>query len=170
MIGAPPIELQNAQRRRSIFVVALLGALAGLASCTSSGTKSPPPGGSGGSGGSVASTGGSTGSSTGGSTGSSAGGSTGSSAGGSNQPDAAAPDLAPPRDANVPADAVIVTDASTTATRSDLSFDTDWRFNLGDVTGADAKAFADTAWGFVDLPHSPRFNTPDSPAAYAGIM
>jgi hypothetical protein len=169
MIGANTIELENAQRRGSIFVVALLGALAGLASCTSSGTK-PPPAGSGGNGGVAAGTGGSTGSSTGGSTGSSTGGSTGSSAGGSNQPDAAPPDLAPPRDADVPTDAVIVTDASTTATRSDLNFDTDWRFNLGDVAGADAKAFVDTAWGYVDLPHSPRFNTPESPAAYGGIM
>jgi len=167
MIGAEAIQPQNSQRRGSIFVVALLGALTGLASCTSSGTKSPPPGGTGGN---AAGTGGSTGSSAGGSTGSSTGGSTGSSAGGSNQPDAGPPDLAPPRDANMPTDAVIVTDASTTATRSDLNFDTDWRFNLGDVTGADAKAFVDTACGYVDLPHTPRFNTPDSPAAYGGIM
>jgi hypothetical protein len=65
---------------------------------------------------------------------------------------------------------VIVTDASTTATRSDLNFDTDWRFNQGDVTGADTKAFVDTAWAYVDLPHTPKFNTPESPAAYAGIM
>jgi hypothetical protein len=38
-----------------------------------------------------------------------------------------------------------------------------------DVTGADAKAFADTTWGYVDLPHSPKFNTPEDNTAYSGI-
>jgi len=171
MIGPRSIELPNAQRRGSIFTFALLGALAGLAACGSSKTTSPPPGGSGGSG-------------AGGGSAQGMGGSQGPSLDGSAQPDVAPPvdargvvdappppaDLAPPRDAVSPTDAVIVTDASTTATRSDLNFDTDWRFNLGDVTGADTKAFVDTAWGYVDLPHTPKFNTPDAPAAYAGIM
>jgi len=58
MVGDQANGLENAQRRGSIFAVALLGALAGLASCTSSGSKSPPPGGTGGNGGTATGTGG----------------------------------------------------------------------------------------------------------------
>ncbi len=169
MIGANAIKVCNGQRRCSIFAVALLGALAATASCKSSGTTSPPAGGTGGS-----ANGAGGGPSTGAGGG---GGSQGPQPDASAQPDVAPPmdatgavDIAPPRDTSAPTDAVIVTDASTTATRADLNFDTDWRFNQGDVTGADAKAFVDTAWGYVDLPHSPKFNTPDDPMAYAGIM
>ena len=32
-----------------------------------------------------------------------------------------------------------------------------------------AKAFADTSWGYVDLPHTPKFVTSDDTVAYAGI-
>ena len=33
------------------------------------------------------------------------------------------------------------------------SFDSDWRFNLGEATGADKPAFADANWRKLDLPH-----------------
>ena len=56
-----------------------------------------------------------------------------------------------------------------TGSRVDVNFDTDWRFNKADASGADAKAFADTSWGYVDLPHTAKFNTPDDITAYSGI-
>src|SRR4029079_1749662 len=55
-------------------------------------------------------------------------------------------------------------------TRTDVNFDVDWRFQRSDATGADAKAFADTSWSYVDLPHPPKFVTSDDTVAYAGIM
>jgi hypothetical protein len=54
-------------------------------------------------------------------------------------------------------------------TRFDVNFDVDWKYRMGDVSGADAKAFSDSAWGYVDLPHTPKFVTPDDTVAYAGI-
>ena len=59
--------------------------------------------------------------------------------------------------------------AAVSGTRINLNFDTDWRFNRADVSGANAKAFADTSWGYVDLPHTPKFVTSDDTVAYAGI-
>ena len=58
---------------------------------------------------------------------------------------------------------------SVSGTRVKLNFDTDWRFQRMDVSGANAKAFADTSWGYVDLPHTPKFVTSDDTVAYAGI-
>ena len=59
--------------------------------------------------------------------------------------------------------------APISGTRINVNFDVDWRFNRGDVSGAEAKAFADTSWGYVDLPHTPKFVTSDDTVAYAGI-
>jgi hypothetical protein len=53
--------------------------------------------------------------------------------------------------------------------RVDVSFNVDWRYHEGDVAGADAKAFDDTSWTYVDVPHSTRFTTPESPNAYLGV-
>jgi Glycosyl hydrolases family 2, TIM barrel domain/Glycosyl hydrolases family 2/Glycoside hydrolase family 2 C-terminal domain 5/Glycosyl hydrolases family 2, sugar binding domain len=53
--------------------------------------------------------------------------------------------------------------------RVNLSFDTDWKYQQGDVPGADATAFADSAWAYVDLPHSTKFVTPEDPTAYLGV-
>jgi len=60
--------------------------------------------------------------------------------------------------------------APISGTRINVNFDVDWRFNRGDVSGAEAKAFADTSWGYVDLPHTPKFVTPDDTVAYGGLM
>jgi Glycosyl hydrolases family 2/Glycoside hydrolase family 2 C-terminal domain 5/Glycosyl hydrolases family 2, TIM barrel domain/Glycosyl hydrolases family 2, sugar binding domain/Domain of unknown function (DUF4982) len=54
--------------------------------------------------------------------------------------------------------------------RTDVDFDVDWRFQRSDASGADAKAFADTSWSYVDVPHTPKFVTSDDTVAYAGIM
>jgi len=54
--------------------------------------------------------------------------------------------------------------------RIDINFDVDWRFQRMDVTGADAQAFADSSWGYVDLPHTPKFVTPEDNTAYSGLM
>jgi beta-galactosidase len=32
-------------------------------------------------------------------------------------------------------------------------FDFDWRFHLGDVPGAEERAYPDSSWRSVDLPH-----------------
>lgn len=37
--------------------------------------------------------------------------------------------------------------------RAELNFNSDWKFSLGDPIGAMAKAFDDSAWETVDLPH-----------------
>lgn len=37
--------------------------------------------------------------------------------------------------------------------RAMLDFDRDWRFHLGDVAGAEAMGFPDTAWRPLDVPH-----------------
>ena len=38
--------------------------------------------------------------------------------------------------------------------RESLNFNREWKFQLGDVTGADAKAFDDANWSNANLPHS----------------
>ena len=53
--------------------------------------------------------------------------------------------------------------------RSAINFNLDWKYQKGDVTGADAQAFDDSTWGYVDLPHSTEFATPETPNAYIGI-
>jgi hypothetical protein len=53
--------------------------------------------------------------------------------------------------------------------RVNLTFNVDWKYFEGDVSGADAKAYNDSTWVYVDLPHSTRFVTPEDPNAYLGI-
>ncbi len=53
--------------------------------------------------------------------------------------------------------------------RSDINFNLDWKYQKGDVTGANAAAYDDSTWAYVDLPHSTEFVTPESPNAYVGI-
>lgn len=37
--------------------------------------------------------------------------------------------------------------------RAFISFDADWRFHKGDVTGAESRSFADESWRKLDVPH-----------------
>ena len=53
--------------------------------------------------------------------------------------------------------------------RSVINFNTDWHYNEGDVSGADAESFQDEEWRYVNLPHSTTFYTADNTAAYLGI-
>ena len=50
------------------------------------------------------------------------------------------------------------------------SFDADWKFNLGDTTGAEKSDFADAAWRSLDLPHDWMIEGPPGkdPAAMDG--
>ena len=43
--------------------------------------------------------------------------------------------------------------AAESSPRQRLTFDLGWKFSLGDTPGAEAPAFADTAWRPLDLPH-----------------
>ncbi len=38
--------------------------------------------------------------------------------------------------------------------RLKVNINTNWKFNLGDVTGAQAATFSDAAWSTVHLPHN----------------
>lgn len=53
--------------------------------------------------------------------------------------------------------------------RANLNFNVDWKYHEGDASGADARAYDDSEWAYVDLPHSTRFVTPEDPNAYLGI-
>lgn len=53
--------------------------------------------------------------------------------------------------------------------RIELSFNNDWKYLEGDASGPDGAVFTDSSWAYVDLPHSTRFVTPDSPNAYVGV-
>jgi hypothetical protein len=53
--------------------------------------------------------------------------------------------------------------------RVNIIFNTDWKYNQGDVTGAQATSFNDSAWAYVDLPHTTKFVTPDDPNASLGV-
>jgi Glycosyl hydrolases family 2, TIM barrel domain/Glycosyl hydrolases family 2/Glycoside hydrolase family 2 C-terminal domain 5/Glycosyl hydrolases family 2, sugar binding domain len=72
-------------------------------------------------------------------------------------------------DGTVRTDALTPADASTPTGRLNLNFNVDWKYNQGDVTGADATSYADSAWTYVDLPHATKFVTPEDPTFYAGI-
>ena len=50
-----------------------------------------------------------------------------------------------------------------------INFNTDWHYNEGDVSGADAENFQDEEWRYVNLPHSTTFYTADNKTAYLGI-
>jgi hypothetical protein len=53
--------------------------------------------------------------------------------------------------------------------RVSADFNPDWKYRQGDVSGADASAFDDSAWTYVDLPHTTKFVTPEDPTAYLGV-
>ncbi|MGB7539501.1 MAG: glycoside hydrolase family 2 TIM barrel-domain containing protein [Anaerolineales bacterium] len=53
--------------------------------------------------------------------------------------------------------------------RLELIFNLDWKYIAGDAGGAEAAAFDDSSWAYVDLPHSTKFITPEDPSAYLGI-
>lgn len=59
--------------------------------------------------------------------------------------------------------------AGEAAERSVINFNTDWRYNKGDATSAQEEEYQDEAWGYVNLPHSTTFYTPDDKDAYLGI-
>ncbi|KXU35997.1 hypothetical protein AXK11_04780 [Cephaloticoccus primus] len=52
--------------------------------------------------------------------------------------------------------------------RSKCLFDDQWRFQLGDVAGAEAARFDDSAWRTVDLPHDWSIELPRDPKAPCG--
>jgi hypothetical protein len=62
-----------------------------------------------------------------------------------------------------------LTSSSPTTNRVNLNFNMDWKYYMGDVSGADTKAYNDSEWTYVDLPHSTKFVTPEDPNAYLGI-
>jgi hypothetical protein len=53
--------------------------------------------------------------------------------------------------------------------RIDQTFNLDWKYVEGDEAGADAAAHDDSAWTFVDVPHSTKFVTPEDVTAYLGV-
>ena len=59
--------------------------------------------------------------------------------------------------------------SSPTTVREALNFNVDWKYSMGDASGAYAKAYNDSGWTYVDLPHSTKFVTPEDPNAYLGI-
>ena len=52
-----------------------------------------------------------------------------------------------------PEEPVVVLASSTGAERINLDFNEDWKFQLGDVTGAESKSYDDSGWRVLDLPH-----------------
>jgi beta-galactosidase len=59
-------------------------------------------------------------------------------------------------------------DAPLTSGRQTLSFDTAWRFHLGEVAGAELPALADAAWRALDVPHD--FSIEGPPGADPATM
>ncbi len=59
-------------------------------------------------------------------------------------------------------------DAPGVAARQTLSFDQDWRFQLGEVAGAEQPALADAAWRALDVPHD--FSIEGPPGADPATM
>ncbi|HYQ14950.1 MAG TPA: glycoside hydrolase family 2 TIM barrel-domain containing protein, partial [Polyangiaceae bacterium] len=51
---------------------------------------------------------------------------------------------------------------------STLSFDSDWKFHLGDVSGAQASAFDDGSWAPLDVPHDWSISLPFTQSSLAG--
>jgi hypothetical protein len=128
--------------------LALLAIIVGAGGCKStsggnggsggSGASNATAGTTGGLGGGTGTAGTTGGSGTGGGAPSSSGGSTGAVDAGPPPVVDARVDLVTPPDSSGPTDATVVADASTTVTRADLNFDTDWRYSPTDVTGAEA--------------------------------
>ncbi|MFI5916243.1 glycoside hydrolase family 2 TIM barrel-domain containing protein [Dactylosporangium sp. NPDC051541] len=59
---------------------------------------------------------------------------------------------------------IAAADAAAAGTRSVLPFDQGWLFHYGDASGAQAPAYADTAWRHVDVPHDWSIEGPNPPA------
>src|SRR4051812_38004378 len=58
-----------------------------------------------------------------------------------------------------------------TKTRTQQSFNDNWKFYLGDATGANESSFNDASWRVLDLPHDWSIELPfdkDSPTATGG--
>ncbi len=53
--------------------------------------------------------------------------------------------------------------------RTVINFNTDWRYKKGDVNGASDAEFEDENWGYVNLPHSTIYYTPENKDAYLGV-
>lgn len=51
--------------------------------------------------------------------------------------------------------------------RQTLSFDRDWRFRFGDVTGAEQRVYCDTTWRRLDLPHD--FSIEGPPGSHSAL-
>jgi hypothetical protein len=49
------------------------------------------------------------------------------------------------------------------------NFNRDWKYLEGDADEADARAYDDAGWTYVDQPHSTKFVKPEDPFAYAGV-
>src|SRR5262245_51389685 len=49
------------------------------------------------------------------------------------------------------------------------TFDQNWRFHLGDVAGAQQRAFVDSGWRKIDLPHDWSIEGPFNEQAPAGV-
>ncbi len=60
---------------------------------------------------------------------------------------------------------VLMMASCTPATREVRSFDSGWKFSLGDHPGADAPGFADSAWRTLDVPHDWAFEADYHPDA-----
>ncbi len=71
--------------------------------------------------------------------------------------------------AYVKAEETMINGVQASTERSVMNFNTDWRYHRGDVTGAQEEVYQDEAWGYVNLPHSTTFYTPDNKDAYLGI-
>jgi beta-galactosidase len=130
--------------------VAGTGGAAGAAGATGSGGGAGR-GGATGTGGNT----GSGGSGSGGQSGSGVGGSAGSGAGGAAGGGGSAP----------PAGLVNTYDGARPTT---VSFDSGWKFHLGDVSGAQATTFDDSSWTALDVPHDWSISLPFTQSSPAG--
>src|SRR5659263_171533 len=64
---------------------------------------------------------------------------------------------------------VFQTTLSAQSIRKNINFNREWKFKLGDYSGADASTFDDSKWESVGLPHSfsiPYFMSPDFYVGY----
>lgn len=53
--------------------------------------------------------------------------------------------------------------------RTVLNFNTDWKFIRGDVAIGQSATVDDGVWGWVNLPHNIKFNTPEDVTEYLGV-
>lgn len=48
------------------------------------------------------------------------------------------------------------------------NFNTDWKFKQGEVADGQLDSIDDSGWGWVNLPHNIKFNTPEDVTEYLG--